>query len=78
MLGFDAQVIDGNGDVGAALDAALASRQPVVVDIHADPSIPPLPPNVTAQQARDYLMALAKRDPDALKVIKASVKQMFA
>jgi len=38
----------------------------------------PLPPNVTAQQARDYLMALAKRDPDALKVIKASVKQMFA
>jgi pyruvate dehydrogenase (quinone) len=57
---------------------AFAVRGPVVIDIHADASIPPLPPHVTLKQARDYLTALAKRDPDALKVIKASVKQMFA
>ena len=44
----------------------------------ADPDNPPLPPHVTPKQARDYVAAVAKNDPDALAIVKASVKQMFA
>jgi hypothetical protein len=33
---------------------------------------------VSPKQARDYLAALAKNDPDALSIIKASFKQIFA
>ena len=54
---FDAAMVE--------VKAALGARQPVVVDVHADPDIPPLPPHVTPKQARDYLSALAKKDPDA-------------
>jgi pyruvate dehydrogenase (quinone) len=44
----------------------------------ADPNIPPLPPHTSAKQARDYLLALIKGDPDAMKIIRASAKQLFA
>jgi hypothetical protein len=42
-------------------------------------NIPPLPPpHTTAKQAKDYLLALMKGDPDTMKVIRASTKQLFA
>jgi pyruvate dehydrogenase (quinone) len=78
LLGFDGFIIDEVGKVGPTLDSALASQRPAVVEIMADPNIPPLPPHTTAKQAKDYLMALIKGDPDAMKIIRASAKQLFA
>jgi pyruvate dehydrogenase (quinone) len=43
-----------------------------------DPNVPPLPPHITLEQARDYLKAILKGDPDAVRIIKASVKEMLA
>ena len=40
--------------------------------------IPPLPPAATLQQARNYLTSIMKGDPDAFKVVKASLSQFFA
>jgi pyruvate dehydrogenase (quinone) len=78
LLGLSGLQLDAPAKIGEVLDTALAARQPVVVDVHADPDIPPLPPHVTPKQARDYLTALARNDPDALAIVKASVKQIFA
>jgi hypothetical protein len=43
-----------------------------------DPNVPPLPPHITLEQARNYLKAILKGDPDAMRIIKASVKEMLA
>ena len=59
-------------------DEALASERPVLIDAIVDPNVPPLPPHVTLKQARAYLSAIMKGDPDAVKVIRASVKEMFS
>jgi hypothetical protein len=40
-----------------------------------DPNVPPLPPHITLEQARDYVKAILKGDPDAVRIIKASVKR---
>jgi pyruvate dehydrogenase (quinone) len=42
------------------------------------PNVPPLPPHVTLKQARNYVSAIVKGDPDALKVVRASVREIFA
>jgi pyruvate dehydrogenase (quinone) len=60
--------------VGPAWDEALASDRPVVVDALTDPDIPPLPPHVSLDQARNFLLALAKGDPDAPAVFRKSLK----
>jgi pyruvate dehydrogenase (quinone) len=43
-----------------------------------DPNVPPLPPRVALKQARNYLSAILKGDPDALKIVRASVREIFA
>ena len=78
LLGFDGYVIDEARKIVPTLESTLATRRPAVVEIVADPNIPPLPPHTTAKQAKDYLLALMKGDPDAMKIIRASAKQLFA
>jgi len=43
-----------------------------------DPEVPPLPPHVSLKQARNYLAAIAKGDPDAARMLRASIKEIFA
>jgi pyruvate dehydrogenase (quinone) len=50
----------------------------VLVEAITDPDVPPLPPHITPKQARGYLMSMVKGDPHAFKVMKASVKELFA
>lgn len=50
----------------------------MVLEMVTDPNIPPLPPHVTMKQAKAYLEALIKGDPDALAVVKESATQMWA
>lgn len=45
----------------------------MVVDALTDPDIPPLPVHISFEQARNFLAALAKGDPDAPEVFEKSV-----
>jgi pyruvate dehydrogenase (quinone) len=78
MLGLTALRVEKPDDVGAAWDAALAADRPTVLEMVTDPSVPPLPPHITMKQAKAYLEALIKGDPDALSVIRESARQMWA
>jgi pyruvate dehydrogenase (quinone) len=42
-----------------------------------DPDVPPLPPHISYEQAKAYLSALLKRDPDSLGIVKASAKDWW-
>jgi pyruvate dehydrogenase (quinone) len=78
LLGLKGIRVSDPAQVGAAWDEALAAEQPVVLEAMVDPSVPMLPPHITLEQARSYLSAIVKGDPDALKIIRASMKEIMA
>jgi len=78
LLGLQGIAVSEPEEVAQAWDQALASEQPVVLEAIVDPNVPPLPPHITLEQARNYLKAILKGDPDAVRIIKASLKEMLA
>jgi len=73
-IGLKGIRVDKPEDVGPALDEALSSRRPVVLDVYTDPNVPTLPPHITFQQAKNYSTALLKGDPEEASIIAESVK----
>jgi pyruvate dehydrogenase (quinone) len=69
-LGLHGIAVDKPEQVGPAWDQALAADRPTVLDLRTDPSIPPIPPHATFEQARDAAMALLKGDPDRWAVLR--------
>ena len=49
--------------LGAAWDEALAADRPVVLEVKTDPEVPPLPPHITLEQAKNFTSTLLKGDP---------------
>lgn len=63
--------------IGAAWDEALASDRPVIMNMRADPNVPPLPPHITLKDARHF-MTMMEDEPELASVIKNSARQMLA
>ena len=77
LLGLRGIRVDRPDDVGAAWDQALASAVPTVLEMITDPEVPPLPPHVSLEQTRSFLSALLHRDPDSVRMITASFKEVW-
>ncbi|HWH73023.1 MAG TPA: thiamine pyrophosphate-dependent enzyme, partial [Methylibium sp.] len=77
MLGLHGVRVDRPEDVGRAWDQALAADRPVLLDVHTDPEVPPLPPHIKPDQAKAYLSALVKRDPGASRMFVATMKEWW-
>jgi pyruvate dehydrogenase (quinone) len=77
-LGFEGIVVSDPDEVGRALDDAMSCDKPVLVEAIVDPSVPMLPPHISFEQARNYLAAIVKGDPDAARIVKASLKEILA
>jgi pyruvate dehydrogenase (quinone) len=60
--------------IGPAWDRALAADRPVVLDVHCDPDIPPIPPHAEFEQIKDAAEAIIKGDPDSVGVVKKGLK----
>jgi pyruvate dehydrogenase (quinone) len=75
LLGLKGIRVDTAEGVGPAWDAALSSDRPVVLEAVTDPSVPPLPPHITIEQAKALTSALLAGDPDAKDIVKQSFKQ---
>ncbi|MEI7035512.1 thiamine pyrophosphate-requiring protein [Fulvimonas yonginensis] len=78
LLGFKGIRVDDPADLGRAWEEAFAADRPVVLEVIADPDVPPLPPHITWAQARAYMTALAKVDPDEGGIIRQSLRQVLA
>lgn len=65
-------------DVAPAWEEALASDVPVVIDFRTDPDVPPLPPHISLEQAKNFAQALLKGDPDQGGIIKQAAKQLLS
>ncbi|HET6439561.1 MAG TPA: thiamine pyrophosphate-requiring protein [Anaeromyxobacter sp.] len=63
-LGLSAVRMEKPEDIGPGWDRALSSSVPCLVQAHVDPSVPPLPPHITLEEAGKYLKSIFKGDPD--------------
>jgi pyruvate dehydrogenase (quinone) len=77
MIGLRGIYVDSPDLMASAWEQALASDIPVVLEVKTDPEVPPLPPHITLQQAKNFSMALAKGDPNEASVIKGAARQVL-
>lgn len=77
-IGLSGIRVEQPDQIGAAWDSALASERPVVIDALCDPSVPPLSPHITFEQAKGYMFSLFKGDPNLAGVTAQTAKQMTA
>jgi pyruvate dehydrogenase (quinone) len=75
MLGLRGFRVERPEQVGAAWDQALAADRPVVYEALTDPEVPPLPPHITIEQAKNLSSALLGGDPGAGDIMRQSFKQ---
>jgi pyruvate dehydrogenase (quinone) len=78
LLGLEGIEIDTPDALGPAFDRAFAADRPVVVEVHVDPEVPPLPPHVRWDQANKLMTAMIHGDPNRWPVLKQAAKQMWA
>lgn len=77
LLGLKGIYVDQPEQIGPAWDEALAADRPVILEMRTDPNVPPLPPHITAKDARNFLSSLW-REPERASVVKNSTRQMLA
>lgn len=76
-IGLEGIVVDEPDAVGPAWERALAADRPVVLDVHCDPEVPPIPPHATPEQAKSVIESVLKGDPSAAHLVVQGAKTKF-
>ena len=77
LIGLGGLRVEDPEQVGAAWETALSADRPFVLDMVTDPNVPPLPPHITLKQARHFMGALAKGDPESGSVIVDTARSLM-
>lgn len=75
-IGLKGIRVDRPEDVGRAWDEALSADRPVVFEAYTSGDVPTLPPHISFEQAKEYVSAIVKGDPEEAGIIKQSVKSL--
>jgi len=78
LIGLQGIFVDKPEEVGGAWQAALNADRPTVLEVMADPNVPPLPPHLTFKQARAYSSAILRGDPDTRGIVRETIKEVLA
>jgi pyruvate dehydrogenase (quinone) len=78
MLGLLGLEVNDPEKIGGAIETALGAERPVVLEVHTDPEVPPLPPHIDVEQAWSFLTAIMKGDPSRWRMIVQSAKEAWA
>lgn len=78
--GAEGLTIQEPGDCGRIVEQALNTPGPVVVEAYVDPYEPPLPANITIEQATKFAESLVRGEPNrskiALTVLEDRIKEL--
>jgi pyruvate dehydrogenase (quinone) len=74
LFGLQGIFVDSPDQIGKSWDEALGADRPVVLEAITDPEVPPIPPHVTFEQAKNLMTSLVKGDPNAARVAKEGLK----
>jgi pyruvate dehydrogenase (quinone) len=78
LIGLRGIYVDDPERLGAAWDEALKSDRPVLIEVKADPEIPPLPPHITLAQAKAFASTLMKGDPEQGSMMRDTARQVLS
>lgn len=78
LLGLEGISVDKPEQIPDALDRAMAANRPVIFEAATDPSVPPLPPHITLEQAKAFMSSIIEGDVDSWDMIKQSYKDVIS
>lgn len=78
MIGLRGIFVDRDDALAGAWQEALGGDRPVVIEVKADPSVPPLPPHLTLAQAKAFAQSMLHGDPDRRNVVVDAARQVMA
>lgn len=77
LIGLKGIFVNDPEKLGAAWEEALGADRPVILEVYADPNVPPLPPHITLKDAAHFMTMLVD-EPELGSVLKNSAKQILA
>lgn len=78
LLGLRGIRVEKPSEVAAAWEAALSADRPVVIDAVVDPDVPPLPPHITLEQSKAFLMSILKTTgSERGGIIRQAIEHVF-
>ena len=77
LLGFQGITVTDDDQIADAWDAAFAHQGVTLLDAHTSKNVPPLPPHITMEYAKNTAKALLKGDPSELGVIRDSATALI-
>jgi pyruvate dehydrogenase (quinone) len=78
LLGFTGIRVKSDDEVAAAWDTAFATPGITLIDAYTSKNVPPLPPHITLEFAKNTGEALLKGDPSELGVIRDSAEALMS
>jgi pyruvate dehydrogenase (quinone) len=78
LIGLKGIFCDQPENVAAAWTEALAADRPVVLEFKTDPEVPPLPSHMSFAQARKFMTAAVKGDPDEGSMLAGAARQVLS
>jgi pyruvate dehydrogenase (quinone) len=77
LLDLKGIFVDDPEKLGSAWDEALAADRPVILECYTDPNVPPLPPHITLEEAKNF-MTMTISEPELGSVLKNSARQILS
>jgi pyruvate dehydrogenase (quinone) len=78
LIGLRGIRVDSPDQVAGAWEEALSADGPVLIEAVTDPEVPPLPPHIRFDQAKEMALAMSKGDPNRGRIIRESLKGKLA
>jgi pyruvate dehydrogenase (quinone) len=73
-VGFESVTVDDPDQLAGAWDRVLGADRPVLLDVHCDPEVPPIPPHATFDQIKAAADAVIKGDPNGWHLLIQGTK----
>jgi pyruvate dehydrogenase (quinone) len=75
QFGFEAVEVHEADQLGPAWARAFAADRPVLLDVHSDPDVPPIPPHANWEQMKSAAKAILGGDEDSVGLVRTGLKQ---
>jgi pyruvate dehydrogenase (quinone) len=77
-MGIASITVTDPDQLGPSWDAALSAQTPMLLDVHCDPDVPPIPPHATFEQMKNLAESLIKGDENRWGVLVEGIKTKTA
>jgi pyruvate dehydrogenase (quinone) len=74
LVGLKGVRVESPEEIATAWDEVLAADRPAVLEAVTDPEVPPLPPHISFEQARHFVLSVARGDSGRRAMIEQSLK----